>query len=259
MLNQLFNEDCLDTMAKMPSDFVDLTVTSPPYDSIRKYNGYSFNFEPIARELYRVTKKGGIVVWVVGDQTKNGDESGTSFKQALYFKEIGFKLYDTMIYAKNNPLPKTHRRYEQAFEYMFVFSKGVPETFNPILEPCKYAGNIQSGAARHNNSGKLEIKHGAGKPYKDFKIKYNIWNYTIGAGHSTKYKDAYKHPATFPDQLAHDHISSWSNEGDLVYDPFAGSGTVPAIAISLNRLFVASEISEDYCDIIRRRISPICQ
>ena len=138
----LFNESNLDTMKRMPDNFIDLTVTSPPYDNLRKYKGYSFPFEEIAKELYRVTKKGGIVVWVVGDATMNGSESGTSFKQALYFMSIGFNLHDTMIYRKLNPIPLTHNRYEQAFEDMFVLSKGKPNTFNPIKIPCKTAGKI---------------------------------------------------------------------------------------------------------------------
>ena len=139
-LNKTHCMNCLDGMKLLPNEYVDLTITSPPYDDLRKYNGYSFDFENIAKELYRVTKKGGIVVWVVGDKTKNGSETGTSFKQALYFKEIGFNLHDTMIYSSDKP-PLSHNRYEQKFEYMFVLSKGKPKTWNPIMEECKYAGS----------------------------------------------------------------------------------------------------------------------
>lgn len=114
-INTIYNEDCLATMRKMPDNYVDLTVTSPPYDNMRKYDNFSFDFHSVAQELYRITQQGGVVVWVVGDQTKNGSESGTSFKQALYFKEtVGFKLYDTMIYRKSNPTPLNHKGYAQA-------------------------------------------------------------------------------------------------------------------------------------------------
>ncbi len=146
-INKIYNENCLDVMSVMPDNFIDLTVTSPPYDGLREYNGYSFQFELIAKELYRVTKKGGIVVWV-------GSESGTSFKQALFFREVGFNLHDTMIYQKINYVPLTHNRYEQCFEYMFILSKGKPKTFNPIMMPCKYPGKVEKyGLDRRQNHG----------------------------------------------------------------------------------------------------------
>jgi len=138
-INKIYNEDCLDTMKHMPDNFIDLVVTSPPYDKLRDYKGFTFDFENIAKELYRVTKQGGVVVWVVADATVNGSETGTSFKQALYFKEIGFNLHDTMIYYRWSG-PLTHRRYEQEFEYMFILVKGKLETFNPIMIDCKYYG-----------------------------------------------------------------------------------------------------------------------
>jgi len=140
LINKIFNENCLVTMSKMPNDFINLVVTSPSYDQLRKYSGDNkldweeHVWKPIIQELFRVIRLGGIVVWVVGDSVINGSESGTSFKQALYFKDVGFNLYDTMIYQKENPVPLTHNRYEQAFEYMFVFSKGKPKTFNPIVK-----------------------------------------------------------------------------------------------------------------------------
>ena len=137
-INKIYNENCLDTMARMEDNFIDLTVTSPPYDNLREYNGYSFDFENIAKELYRVTKVGGVVVWIVGDATKNGNEYGTSFKQALFFKECGFNLHDTMIYRKLNYLPITTNRYEPQFEYMFILSKSKLKTFNPIKKQIKH-------------------------------------------------------------------------------------------------------------------------
>lgn len=252
LINKIHNENCLETMAKMPDNFIDLTVTSPPYDGLRTYNGYSFPFEEIAKELYRVTKQGGVVVWVVNDSTKNGSESLTSFRQAIYFKEVGFNVHDTMIYKAEKP-PLTHNRYEQKFEYMFVFSKGKPKSFNPILEPSKYAGQDKKSRTMRQDSDELGNRSGKGQ-VADFKIKGNVWEYSIGGGKSTKDKIAFNHPAIFPEQLANDHIISWSNEGDLIYDCFAGSGTTAKMAIINNRNWIASEISSEYCEIIKERI-----
>ena len=252
-LNKVYNEDCLDTMKRMPDNFVDLTVTSPPYDNLRKYNGYSFDFESIAKELYRVTKKGGVVVWVVGDATINGSETGTSFIQALHFKNIcGFNLHDTMIYsAKKAPL--THNRYEQEFEYMFVFSHGTPKTFNPILEKKKYIDKRTDKVFRREK----DASWNRGKPQtKTDRIKYNIWNYATGKGCSSPDDISFKHPATFPEQLAADHIFSWSNESDLIYDPFGGSGTTAKMAHLQKRNWIMSEISSEYCKVAEKRLLP---
>ena len=238
----------------MADNFIDLTVTSPPYDGLRTYNGYSFPFEDIAKELYRTTKQGGVVVWVVNDSTKNGSESLTSFKQAIYFVGCGFNLHDTMIYRAEKP-PLTHNRYEQKFEYMFVFSKGKPKTFNPILEPSKYAGQDKKSRTMRQDSDELGNRSGKGC-VADLKIKGNIWEYAIGGGKSTKDQIAFKHPAIFPEQLANDHILSWSNEGDIVYDPFAGSGTTGKMAILNKRKCIMSEISAEYCEIIKKRLEP---
>lgn len=252
MINQIHNEDCLDTMFAMPDGLIDLTVTSPPYDNLREYKGYSFDFENIAKELYRVTKPGGVLVWVVGDSTVKGSESGTSFRQALYFKEIGFNLHDTMIFQKVNYVPLTHNRYEQSFEYMFILSKSKPKTFNPIKVPCKYPGKVEKyGADRRQNFGKNHsMRTYSDTEYiatKDTKIAPNIFAYTTGG-------DRTGHPAAFPEQLAEDHILTWSNPGDIVYDPFGGSGTTPKMSILNNRNWIVSETSEEYVEIIRQRI-----
>jgi len=245
----IYNEDCLDTMLRMKDNFIDLTVTSPPYDNLRKYNGYSFDFESIAKELYRTTKEGGVVVWVIGDGTKNGSESGSSFKQALYFMECGFKLHDTMIYKKKRIVPLTHKRYEQSFEYMFVFVKGKIKTFNPIMIACKYAGTETWGNRTFHKTSSSGLVETNNKRVNDYKQKENVWEYL-----NAKDK-AFKHPAPFPEQLANDHIISWSNENDLVYDPFMGSGTTAKMAIANNRNWIGSEISKEYCDIIRERLN----
>ena len=233
----IFNENCLDTMSRMDDSSIDLTVTSPPYDDLRQYNGYSFDFEPIAKELYRVTRDGGVVVWVVGDQTKNGSESGTSFRQALYFKEVGFNLHDTMIYQKNSSTYSARadsKRYTQIFEYMFILSKGQPKARLICDKPNKWAGH-------RDWSGKMK------KPVADFAPRTNIWRFVTSF-------NGVKHPAPFPEALANDHILSWSDEGDVVYDPFMGSGTTAKMAKLNKRHYIGSEISKEYCDITEERL-----
>ena len=253
-INKCYNENCLDTMARMPDNFVDLTVTSPPYDNLRTYNGYSFDFEAVAKELFRVAKQGGVVVWVVGDATIKGSETGTSFRQALFFKEIGFNLYDTMIYAKPpRGAVGNNKTYWQTFEYMFILAKGKPKTINLICDrKNKESRDGDNGTKRLKNGELLTVKRGG---YSDFGRRTNIWEYVIGKGLSTKDDFAFKHPAIFPEQLANDHIISWSNEGDVVYDPFMGSGTTAKMAILNKRNWIGSEISEEYCKIIERRIT----
>ncbi len=247
---KIINGNCLDVMReKIPDNCIDLTVTSPPYDNLRKYNGYCFDFEGIARELYRITKDGGVVVWVVGDKTERGSESGTSFKQALYFKEIGFNLHDTMIWRKTNPMPKVKtKRYFDVFEYMFIFSKGTPKTFNPIMQQCKMGGKKYDSTCK-NMGGEN------GRTKKSFilnneRYKDNIWDIAIAQNKTS-------HPAVFPEQIANDHIVSWSNEGDLVFDPFVGSGTTGRMAVLNNRKFIGIDISKEYCEMSKERIENI--
>jgi site-specific DNA-methyltransferase (adenine-specific) len=248
-IEKIYNENCLLTMKQIPDDFVDFVITSPPYDDIRNYNGYNFEFEKIASELFRVLKPGGVVIWVVGDATINGSESGTSFKQALYFKEIGFNIHDTMIYYKNNPMPQTGNRYHQHFEYMFCFSKGSPKTFNPITEPTKYKG--LANMKNRGQNGSLEYEKV--ERTKEKKVG-NVFFYSVGGGISTKDKVAYNHPAIFPEKLVADQINTWTNENDLVYDPFMGSGTTAKISHLLNRKWIGSEISDKYVEIAEERL-----
>ena len=243
--------DCLEGLKLLDDNSIALTITSPPYDDLRKYNN-NFDFENIAKELYRVTKDGGVVVWVVADKTKDGSETGTSFKQALFFKDIGFNLHDTMIYMSDKP-PLTHNRYEQKFEYMFVFSKGKPKTFNPIMEECKYAGSDKKARTFRHTGDELQETHIKNKVNKE-KIKGNIWYFSTGYNKSTKDIIAFKHPAIFPEQLANDHIISWSNENDIVFDPFMGSGTTAKMAELNNRRWIGCELSEEYCWIIKERL-----
>lgn len=250
-INKIYQEDCIETMKKMPSDFIDLTITSPPYDNLRDYNGFTFDVEQVIKNLHRVTKQGGLVVWVVGDSTVKGSETGTSFKQALSFMDNGFLLHDTMIYMKDNPPPVGgNTRYYQAFEYMFVFSKGKPKTFNPILEPRRNKHNdkrtVRIRPVTRNKAG--DFKHKEVHVKETVKIQ-NVWSYVVSGGSVAENNIAHKHPAIFPESMVRDHIVSWSNENDLVYDPFMGSGTTAVVAKRLGRNFIGSEVSKDYCDI----------
>ena len=235
-------------MKDIPDNIIDLTVTSPPYDNLRTYNGFSFDFENIAKELYRVTKDGGVVVWVVGDATIKGSETGTSFRQALFFMECGFNLHDTMIWKKTNPIPLTHNRYEQHFEYMFVFSKGSPKTFNPIKIPCATKGQIRNRKNSNKEEGSAVRNRNEVTVTKSEKIKGNVWEMPVS---NTKYN----HPAIFPEQLAQDHILTWSNEGDVVFDPMCGSGTTCKMAMLSDRKCLGMEVSEEYVDIANKRIA----
>lgn len=238
-------------MARMPDGFIDLTVTSPPYDNLRDYKGYSFDFESIAKELFRVTKKGGVVVWVVGDATVNGSETGTSFRQALYFMLVGFNLHDTMFYrAKGTGAKGSIYSYWQEVEYMFVFSNGKPKCINLIRDKK----NISAGSLK-SPSKKLSItktgRQNRKMTVQEYGIRGNCWEYATGFANND---DKTLHTAPFPEQLAADHLYSWSNEGHTVYDPFMGSGTTAKMAHLMNRNWIGSEISKEYCDLAEKRL-----
>ena len=246
-LNKFYTGESVQWMQNnMEDEFVDLTVTSPPYDDLRKYNGFKFDYKSMFKELYRITKDGGVVVWVVGDKTDKGSETGTSFKQALYAKEVGFNLHDTMIYEKQNPQPQVKsKRYTNCFEYMFVFSKGRPTTCNYLKEDCKDAGRVLNNTNRLPNGKTVNFVNN-GKSVNKTKLKKNIWVYDAGYNRTTKDKIAFKHPAIFPDKLAEDHILSWSNEEDIIFDPMCGSGTVAKMAWLNNRKFIGVDMGEEY-------------
>ena len=250
---KLIQGDCLEKMKDLPDNSVDLTVTSPPYDNLRTYNGYVFNFEGIAKELYRVTKTGGVVVWVVGDATIKGSETGTSFKQALFFKDVcGFNLHDTMVWSKPTftATGALKVRYAQTFEFMFVFTKGILVTFNPIKDNINktFGRNKKHGSVRQIDGSTKPISS-QGKKIAKFGQRFNVWEMSTEVSNTNRY-----HPAQFPEQLAHDHIISWSNEGDTIFDPMMGSGTTGKMAKILNRHFIGIEISKEYLDIATRRI-----
>ena len=255
----IYNEDCRDTMQRMLKEDVkvDLVITSPPYNNLRTYNHSStWNFDifkEIAKLLYDITADGGIVVWVVGDATINGSETGTSFKQALYFMECGFKLHDTMLFEKNSssfPAKRTGNRYTQIFEYMFVFSKGKPKTAHLICDKENKWKNFTNWGknTNYNKNGEL-IPTNNIKPVPEFSPRNNIWKYTVGFNINEG-----KHPAVFPYQLAEDHLKTWSNEGDLVFDPFTGSGTTASAALCNNRRFIGCEIDKTYFSFIPNNI-----
>jgi len=251
--NKIITGNCVDVLKEIEDGFVNLTLTSPPYDNLRSYQGYTFPFKEIVNELYRITDDGGIVVWVVNDATIQGSETGTSFKQAIYFMEVGFNLHDTMIFQKTNPIPQIYRkRYNGVFEYMFVFSKGKVKTHNPIKVDCLHAGLELNGTTYKNYSKGKQVRKKLAKPVKKQKIKGNIWEYVVGK--KKEDQDAKGHPAPFPMELARDHIKSWTNEGDVVLDPMNGSGTTCLSALQLNRNYIGIDISDEYCDIARRRI-----
>lgn len=249
---EVYNEDCIDYLQRQHNQSIQFTLTSPPYDNIRNYNGYSFDFEHIAQELYRCTAQNGVVVWNVADATVNGSETGTSMRQALYFMSLGFRLHDTMIYAKKNPMPAgvSSKRYHQAWEYIFVFSKDAPATFNPIMVKAKF-GHLAANMKHRGNDGDLNYVK---TKRNEFTKVRNVFEYSIGGGISTKDKMAFEHPAIMPEQLAQDMISTWTNPGDTVFDPFTGAGTTAKMCYVTGRKFKGTEISAEYCDITRRRL-----
>lgn len=252
-LNKIYCADCVDFMKEMDEGSVDLTVTSPPYDSLRNYKGYSFAFEDIAKGLFRVTKIGGIVVWVVGDKIKNGDRSLTSFRQALYFQEVGFNVHDVMIYKKRNTPFMRSNAYTNCYEFMFVFSKVKVNTFNRLVEKTVRQGF----EGMPFNKGADGVNRKVLKELKAEKTKNNIWEYAVGLGGTTSDREAFEHPAVFPEKLASDHIMSWTNEGDLVFDPMVGSGTTCKMALKHNRNYLGCDISQEYVNIANKRLSRI--
>jgi len=252
MLNTLIQWDCLEVMRTFENKSIDLTVTSPPYDNLRTYNGFSWDFEEIARELFRVTKDWGVVVWVVWDATVKWSETGTSFKQALFFKEIGFNLHDTMIWEKDTFSFPNPNRYRNVFEYMFVFSKGKPNTTKLIEDrENKYAGTQVHGTSRGADGQTFQKSNDKKTVVKDEGVRFNVWK------SPNEKNNIYGHPAPFPEKLAEDHILSWSNEWDTVLDPFAWSGTTLKMAYINKRNYIGIEISEEYCQIIERRLKSV--
>ncbi|MBC6428738.1 MAG: site-specific DNA-methyltransferase [Cellvibrionales bacterium] len=249
-LNQFYIGDAVEFMrTKIPENCVDLTVTSPPYETLRDYEGYEFNAATMLQGLFRVTRPGGVLVWVVGDKIKGG-RSLVSFEQALLAREQGFVIHDVMIYQKKNTPFMRSNAYTNCYEFMFVFSKGKPKTFNPLKEPTKRNG-MEMGVS---NKGPDAVNRKVPVELKKEKTRNNIWPYAVGLGGSTNDKIAFQHPAVFPEKLASDHILSWSNPGDLVFDPMCGSGTTCKMASILGRQWLGVDMSAAYIDIARERV-----
>jgi site-specific DNA-methyltransferase (adenine-specific) len=274
-IDKIVECDCLEGMRYIPDNSIDLVVTSPPYSDLRTYKGFSWDFEGVARELFRIIKIGGVVVWVVGDKTVNGSEELVPYKQCLYFREIGFNVWDTMIFQKHSVQYPANVRYNQVFEFMFVFSKGKVKTFNPLREnkaekeiekilrgtikPNSQTFRRKNGELVRADADKRRLNRLMRSSLCTTKVMGNVWKISVGSLSSSKDKITYKHPATFPEELAERHILSWSNEGDLVLDPFMGSGTVAVMAKKNRRKFIGFEIAKEYCEIARARVAKYFQ
>ena len=252
-LNKIIRGDAVEVMKTFPPESIDLVVTSPPYDELRNYNGYTFNFEGIARGLLRIMKKGGVAVWVVGDKIKKGNKSLTSFRQALFFQEIGFNVHDVMIYKKKNtPFMRTNG-YTNCFEFMLVLSKGAPKTFHPLKSKTIRQGQEMLPF----NKGPDGINKKILGELKPEKTMTNIWEYAVGLHGTTSDKVAFEHPAVFPEKLAEDHILSWTKQCDVVFDPMCGSGTTCKVALKNGRSYIGCDISQQYVDLTENRIKTI--
>ena len=253
-INKVYNEDCRNTIDKMPDEFFQMAVTSPPYDGMRTYTGCDWNLEialDIIGRLSRVVKKGGVVVWIVNDATEKFSESGNSMRHALHFMETGFGLFDHMVYEKPARPRGSNLGYHQVWEHMFVFSKGKPSHGKLIEDRRNNDAQSMTSASRKPN-GDFRVEK---VKYKQFGRRTNVWKYNVGYNKSAAEDIAYKHPAIYPEKLAEDHILSWSNVGDLVYDPFMGSGTTAKMAKKNGRDYIGSEISEEYCQNIEQRLA----
>lgn len=249
-LNEIICGDAVEIMQAMPPDSVNLVVTSPPYDELRNYNGYRFNFEGIARGLFRVIKKGGVLVWVVGDKINKGNKSFTSFKQALFFQSLGFNAHDVMIYRKKNTPFMRSNAYTNCYEFMFIFTKGSPKTFNPLKTKTVRQGQEMLPFNKKADGINKKIR----AELKTEKTLTNIWEYAVGLGGSTNDKIAFQHTAIFPEKLAEDHILSWTKKGDVVFDPMCGSGTTCKMAAINKRHYVGCDISKEYVELTKKRL-----
>ena len=254
-LNKIHCGDNCDLLGQLPRECIDLVVTSPPYDDLRTYGGHSWDFFGVAWQLKRVLKPGGVIVWVVADATKDGSETGSSMEQALHFKKLGLNLHDTMIYKKAGGSPNTHHpRYTHCFEYMFVFTAGTPKTFNPArTKRNTTAGAIVPPKRKMQRNGEIKAFDVETTITPEYSIDVNVWEYLVGKASGDEGMG--EHSAYFPERLAEDHIATWSAEGDLVLDPFIGSGTTAKAAKKLGRQFIGLEVNPDYCAIAEQRIA----
>ena len=252
----LHNNDCVKVLPYF-KDSVDLIITSPPYDDLREYGGHEFNFRAVADAIIPALKDGGQMAWIVQDAIRNYQETGNSFRQALYFQEHGLLLHQTIIFQKANESGKSHTRYAEVTEYIFILTKGRPKTFNPIIDkPNAEANTRQSNTNKgRNKAGELGSYVGSYTVPK-FSKRINVWRYNTSRM-APDFKDAHKHPAIYPLALGHDLVTSYSNPGDLVLDPMCGSGTTIRAAVNLDRNAVGIDIEPSYIELAKRRMSQL--
>ena len=264
-VNKTYHVNCIAGMQQLDDECIDLVVTSPPYDDLRTYNDntkWDINvFYSVAAQLNRVLKPGGVIMWNVNDATIKGSESGSSFRQALHFMELGLRLHDTMIYEKTGTAFASgvkSVRYTQQFEYCFVLSKGKPKTVNLLCDKKnKWAGHQSWGNAQtRKKDGSIHDPGKKSKEIKEWGVRTNIWKIKNSGGFGQSSKTSYKHPATMPEELARGHIHTWSNEGDLILDPFMGSGTSAQICLEMLRNFIGFEIDDEYYNMCVDRVKP---
>ena len=249
----IYHGDCVDVLSTLPK--ADLILTSPPYGTLRDYGGHGFDWRRVVSAIVPALKPGGVIVWVVADQTIDGSESGESFRQALYFMDYGLRLHDTMIYERTGMTNPTPNRYHNMYSFMFIFSEGAPRTFNAIIDhPATSPGRTRSHAGFRTRSGLLPSRPGHYTQAAMTK-RSNIWRIYAGSNHSAPdFLAAHQHPAIFPLALARDHISTWTNPGDLVIDPMCGSGTTLRAAKDLDRRAIGIDIHEPYCALAGQRM-----
>jgi site-specific DNA-methyltransferase (adenine-specific) len=247
-LGRIVCGDNVEVLSCFPDACIDLVVTSPPYDDLRTYGGHSWNFEALAAQLVRVLKPGGVIVWVVADATVEGSETLTSMRQAIHFKDACGLNVETMVWEKNGISARgSNNLYLQGWEYMLVAFKGQPARGTLIRDSKnRYAGCVTK-TYKYNPDGTRG--NGVSRVIPELCRRTNVWR--IGGGD----KEDVGHPAAFPISLAADHIVSWSNPGDVVLDPFSGSGTTCKAAKELNRQWCGIEINPEYCKIAEARLS----
>ena len=250
-LDKIYCGDNCDLLGQLPRECIDLVVTSPPYDDMRTYGGHSWDFFGVAWQLKRVLKPGGVIVWIVADATKDGSETGSSMEQALHFKRLGLNLHDTMIYKQAGTGAKgSNLAYWQAWEYMFVLSSGAPKAVNRLADRANAKAGMMAASGNSAKVAAVGTRAERGERFvPEFSVRQNVWELPAHDGAGTE------HPAPFHFDIARDHIATWSNPGDLVLDPFSGSGTTAKAAKELGRRFLGLEINQEYCAIAERRIA----
>jgi site-specific DNA-methyltransferase (adenine-specific) len=255
-VDQIIHNDCVSEMATLPDNCIPLTVTSPPYDKLRRYGGqrWSFEtFEKVARQLFRLTMPGGVVLWVVQDGTVDGSLTGTSARQWLYFQQIGFDLNSVLILATRGWRSQTSR-YANQFHFGFVLSKGRPRAFHPIRDRINSTAGQRLRCSRRSASGEAVTTYNGDRRLGLHGYRANVWFYDVGGGKSTKDRYASRHEALMPEQMARDLIISWSRPGDLIFDPFCGAATTCKMALLSHRHYLGIEAHALYYRLALRRM-----